>query len=71
MILYVHQVFSQRFKKRNAIHISKWLVDFPSIDPMEATNLEAPFEEDELLSALMEAEGYKAPGPNGFPFWFF
>lgn len=45
-------------------------MDLSSIDPTMAANLEAPFEEDEIRCALMEVEGDKAPGPDGFPFHF-
>ena len=41
------------------------------ISHQEAENLEAPFSEAEVHSALMEMNGDKAPGPDGFTvaFW--
>ena len=33
--------------------------------------LEREFEKEEIIEALMEAEGDKAPGPNGFSMAFF
>ena len=42
-----------------------------SLNLSEAKALEAPFTEEEIFSALMEMNGDKAPGPNGFTvaFW--
>ena len=41
------------------------------ISQQEAENLEIPFSENEIQSALMEMNGDKAPGPDGFTmaFW--
>ena len=41
------------------------------ISQQEAENLEIPFVETEVHSALMEMNGDKAPGPDGFTvaFW--
>ena len=36
------------------------------ISQQEAENLERPFTEDEIHGALMEMNGDKAPGPDGF-----
>ena len=42
-----------------------------SLDLSEAEALEAPFTEEEIFSALMDMNGNKAPGPDGFTvaFW--
>ncbi|KAJ9689707.1 hypothetical protein PVL29_012417 [Vitis rotundifolia] len=42
-----------------------------SLDLSEAEALEAPFSEEEIFSALMDMNGDKAPGPDGFTvaFW--
>ncbi|RVX06605.1 LINE-1 reverse transcriptase-like [Vitis vinifera] len=41
------------------------------LNPREAEDLEMPFTEEEILGALMEMRGDKAPGPDGFTmaFW--
>lgn len=62
-------MFSQRFNKGNEIHISDCVVDLLSLELIEMTNLQVLFEEEEICRALMDTEGDKAPGPNGFPFW--
>ena len=55
---------------------SRWKADIgrlqlDQISQQEAENLEIPFSENEIQSALMEMNGDKAPGPNGFTmaFW--
>ena len=46
-------------------------LQFDQISQQEAENLERPFTEDEIHVDLMEMNGDKAPGPNGFTmaFW--
>ncbi|RVW33902.1 hypothetical protein CK203_082918 [Vitis vinifera] len=46
-------------------------LQFDQISQQEAENLERPFTEDEIHVALMEMNGDKAPGPDGFTmaFW--
>ncbi|RVW31082.1 hypothetical protein CK203_093146 [Vitis vinifera] len=49
-----------------------WLnEDQESLNAQEAEFLEVPFSEEEIHSALLELNGDKAPGPNGFTvaFW--
>ena len=55
---------------------SRWKADIgrlqlDQISQQEAENLEIPFFENEIQSALMEMNGDKAPGPDGFTmaFW--
>ncbi|RVW48778.1 hypothetical protein CK203_076109 [Vitis vinifera] len=45
--------------------------ELEQISQQEVENLEHPFSEDEIHSALMEMNGDKAPGPDGFTmaFW--
>ena len=47
------------------------MLQLEQINQQEAENLEHPFSEDEIHSALMEMNGDKAPGPDGFTmaFW--
>lgn len=42
----------------------------PMLNHVEVTALEARFVEDEIQRALMEVEGDKALGLDGFPFRF-
>ncbi|XP_034674249.1 uncharacterized protein LOC117905435 [Vitis riparia] len=46
-------------------------IQLEQISHQEAENLERPFSEDEIHAALMEMNGDKAPGPDGFTlaFW--
>ena len=46
-------------------------LDFACLDEDERYSLEREFEKEEILEALMEAEGDKAPRPNGFTMAFF
>ncbi|RVX02750.1 LINE-1 retrotransposable element ORF2 protein [Vitis vinifera] len=55
---------------------SDWKADIEGLqleqlNQQEAENLEQPFSEEEIHSALMEMNGDKAPGPDGFTmaFW--
>ena len=47
------------------------MLQLEQISQQEADNLEHPFSEDEIHGALMEMNGDKAPGPDGFTmaFW--
>ena len=47
------------------------MLQLEQISQQEAENLEHPFSEDEIHSALMEMNGDKASGPDGFTmaFW--
>ena len=46
-------------------------VDFTSLEVEEATHLERPFSEEEVVLALNQISGEKAPGPDGFTLAFF
>jgi hypothetical protein len=44
---------------------------FDSLDASEASSLELPFEENEVLEVVKGLNHYKAPGPDGFTLAFF
>ena len=46
-------------------------LSFSTLNPNDARNLELPFREEEVFTALNDMEGDKATGPNGFTlaFW--
>ena len=46
-------------------------LSFSTLNPNDARNLELPFREEEVFTALNDMEGDKAPGPNDFTlaFW--
>ena len=46
-------------------------VEFPSLELEEATQLDRPFSEEEVVLALNQISGEKAPGPDGFTLAFF
>ena len=46
-------------------------LDFASLDEFDRLSLEREFDREEIIAALKEAEGDKAPGPNGFTIAFF
>jgi hypothetical protein len=47
------------------------VLDFDSIDEAEASSLETPFEEREVLEVVKSMNRDKAPGPYGFFMAFF
>ncbi len=46
-------------------------VEFTSLGVEEASHLERPFSEEEVVLALNQISGEKAPGPDGFTLAFF
>ena len=46
-------------------------LEFACLDEIERSMLEREFEKEEIIEALMEAEGDTAPRPNGFSMAFF
>ena len=46
-------------------------LEFACLDEIERSMLEREFEKEEIIEALKEAEGDKAPGPDGFTIAFF
>ena len=46
-------------------------LEFACLDEIERAMLEREFEKEEIIEALKEAEGDKAPGPNGFTMAFY
>ncbi|RVW54239.1 LINE-1 reverse transcriptase-like [Vitis vinifera] len=74
---YFHRMVAahRRFNHVDRIKID-WKADIEGLqleqlNQQEAENLEQPFSEEEIHSALMEMNGDKAPGPDGFTmaFW--
>lgn len=62
--------FKQRFTEEGHLHINRWDVDFPCLDSLSSSSLEAPFTENEIYYALKKVDGEKAPGSYGFSFKF-
>ena len=46
-------------------------LEFACLDKIERSTLEREFEKEEIIEALKEAEGDKAPGPDGFTMAFY
>ena len=46
-------------------------LDFASLDEFDRLSLERKFDREEIIVALWEAEGDKAPSPDGFTIAFF
>ena len=46
-------------------------LDFASLDESDRFSLEREFDREEIIAALREAEGDKAPGHDGFTIAFF
>ena len=46
-------------------------MDFSSISVEDASWLDRPFEEEEVLGVINDFNGDKAPGPDGFSMVFF
>ena len=46
-------------------------LDFASLDESDRLSLEREFAREEIIAALREVEGDKAPGPDGFTIAFF
>jgi hypothetical protein len=44
---------------------------FLGLDPLDVGWLERPFQEEEVLQALLSMDEDKAPGPDGFPIAFY
>ena len=66
----VANAFKQQFSESSGWKADIGSLSFNQISVQEAEMLEAPFTEGEVQSALMEMNGDKAPGPDGF-FVFF
>ena len=46
-------------------------LEFANLDEIDRVTLEREFEKEEIIAALREAKGDKAPGPDGFTMAFF
>lgn len=67
----VTKAFKHKFTRQGSLHINRWDVEFPSLNSLLVVAFEAPFFEEEIFSALSDADGDKAPIPDEFPFKFF
>ncbi|RVW97910.1 Transposon TX1 uncharacterized 149 kDa protein [Vitis vinifera] len=66
----VVNAFMQQFSESSGWKADIGSLSFNQICVQEAEMLEAPFSEGEVQSALMEMNGDKAPGPDGFSVFF-
>lgn len=66
----VAESFEDRFKSSKCFHMANWDVNFPSLERVELESLEMPFSEEEVHRELMDADGGRAPSPDGFTFKF-
>ena len=64
------KAFKQQFSESPEWKADIGGLSFNQICVQEAEMLEAPFCEGEVQTALMEMNGDKAPGPNGFSLFF-
>lgn len=70
VINHISLVFQQRSKFCSSMQVVGWDVDFSSLSPGEAELFEGPFLEEEIYRTLMEVDGNKALGLDGFLFRF-
>ncbi|RVW40573.1 LINE-1 retrotransposable element ORF2 protein [Vitis vinifera] len=64
------KAFKQQFSESPEWKADIGGLSFNQICVQEAEMLETPFSEEEVLTALMEMNGDKAPGPDGFSVFF-
>lgn len=62
--------FKKLFTKTTLWHPILDGLEFPCLDSVEANWLERPFQEEEVLQALLSIDGDKAPCPNDFYCFF-
>jgi hypothetical protein len=67
IVQFYDSLFSEQFSWRPKLDG----LDFDSIDVEEASWLERPFEESEVLDVVKGMNSEKAPGPDGFSMAFF
>lgn len=63
-------VFMDRFRKPPEAYLVDWITCFPSLESDQSAELETLFSEDEIVRALKDTDGDKAPSPDGFSFRF-
>ena len=71
IVEHVEQFFKTLFSEQRVQHPFPESLDFPCISGDNAEWLEKPFEEAEVRSVIMEFNGDKSPGPDGFTMAFF
>ncbi|KAK2985871.1 hypothetical protein RJ640_009941 [Escallonia rubra] len=65
-VQFYQNLLTERFEHRPLLDG----IRFNSLSPEKAANLESPFTEDEVWSAVKGCKADKAPGPDGFNFGF-
>ncbi|KAJ9704891.1 hypothetical protein PVL29_003103 [Vitis rotundifolia] len=67
----IAHAFHQSLSEETGWKADIGMIQLDQINQQEAENLETPFSEAEIHSALLEMNGDKAPGPDGFTmaFW--
>ena len=62
----VMEAFKKMLVNRGERRVSPMGLELSRIDELEASRLEAPFSEENIIIALFELRGHKALGPDGF-----
>lgn len=66
----VTEMFNNCFCQAPWPQLRDWIAHFLNLARDQSSELEIPFSEDEILQSFKDANGYRAPGPDGFSFSF-